>query len=60
MKIYLINKQDKWCPEKNNGDYFIEAYLGENKAEKRAKSLDKQDTNYIHYVNEMEIQDFPK
>jgi hypothetical protein len=60
MMIYLINKQDRYCPENNNGDYFVEAYLGKVKAEKRVKVLDKQDPMWAHYVCEMEILDYPK
>jgi hypothetical protein len=24
--VYLINKYDNWCPENNNGDYFVAAF----------------------------------
>lgn len=26
MKVYLINQFDRWCPENDNGDYFIVAF----------------------------------
>lgn len=52
MKVYLINKQDNWCPENNNGDYFIEAWSTEEKALNRLKELNKKDNQadwyYVH------------
>lgn len=60
MKVYLINKQDKYCPENNNGDYIVEIYLGKNKAERRAKTLDRLWPSNIHYVQVMEVKDFPQ
>lgn len=32
MKVYLINKYDRWCPENDNGDYFIAAFSTLEKA----------------------------
>lgn len=34
VKIYLINQFDRWCPENNNGDYFIAAFSTLELAEK--------------------------
>jgi hypothetical protein len=39
--VYLINQQDRWCPENNNGDCFIEAWSNEAAAEARAAKLNK-------------------
>jgi len=58
MKIYLINQQDKWCPENNNGDYFIPGcYLKETNAETKCNELDIENPNYYHCVHEFEVLD---
>lgn len=56
-KIYLINKQDRYCPENNNGDYIVAAYSNEERAEQEAIRLDKEDPSAIHFVHEMRIED---
>ena len=43
MKIYLINKYERYCPENNNGDYFIAAFSTEEKAWKYVDRHDKKD-----------------
>lgn len=53
--VYLINKQDKFAPENNNGDWIVEAYLDEDFAVERANELDDFDGMYSHYVIEMKI-----
>lgn len=56
-KIYIINCQDAWCPENNNGDYIVEAWASELEAEERCKVLDKQSKGlYFHYPMEYELQ----
>lgn len=55
--IYLINKQDKYCPENNNGDYIVAAFSNKEKAQKEAFRLDRKDPSSIHYINEMKIED---
>jgi hypothetical protein len=54
-KIYLINKQDRYCPENNNGDYFIEAWSTEKLAYKRASELDKEDGSSLYLVHEFYV-----
>ena len=50
--VYLINQQDRWCPENNNGDYFIEAYSTEEAADARCAELNKKEDIWIYYVRE--------
>lgn len=53
--VYLINKQNKYCPENNNGDYIVEAYSTKELADKRCKVLDKEDKNNEHFVMEFAL-----
>lgn len=54
-KVFLINKQDKYCPENNNGDYIIEAWSTFEDAEKACKTLDEIDPCWSHYICEMDL-----
>ena len=53
--IYLINRQDKYCPENNNGDYIVEAWLTRFEAEQAAKDLDEIEPSWYHIVQEIEV-----
>jgi hypothetical protein len=41
MKVYLIDKYDRWCPENNDGDYFIAAFSTKELAQKYVDKHDK-------------------
>lgn len=41
MKVYLINKQDRYCPENNNGDYIVAAFLDIDLAKEYCEKQDK-------------------
>lgn len=56
-KVFLINRQDKYCPENNNGDYIIEAWLNEEDAKVACDELDQRNPLWSHYINEMELGD---
>lgn len=36
-KVYLIDKYDRWCPENNDGDYFVAAFSTEELANNYVK-----------------------
>lgn len=50
---YLIDKQDRWCSENNNGSYIIEVWSDKTQAIKRAKELDLKDDSCEHLVMEL-------
>lgn len=63
MKIYLINQYDSYCPENNNGDYFISAWSTREMAEAEIKRLriqrDKSHpSGYLWRSNEWVVCEF--
>lgn len=57
MQVYLIDRQDRWCPENNNGQYIIEVWGDGEKAADRANYLDKTETLWYHNVIAYELED---
>ncbi len=53
--VYLINKQDAYCPENNNGDYIIAAFLNREEAIEYVGTAEEDDSSYSFLINEMEI-----
>lgn len=53
--VYLINQQERYCPENNNGDYFIEAYSDETIANSRCAELNKKEDMWVYYVREFAL-----
>lgn len=50
QEIYLISKQDKYCPENNNGDYIIECWDNYLDAKTRCEQLDYEYPTDIHIM----------
>lgn len=45
MTVYLISKFDRWCPENDNGDYFIAAFSTKELAIAYKEKYDPKDKN---------------
>ena len=58
-KVYLINEYDRYCPENNNGDYFIAAFSTRELAEAFVKKYDGDKTEPEGlYIREFNVDEY--
>lgn len=55
--IYLINKQDRWCPENNNGDYIVAIFANEQNAKEYSQYWNNTDIAYDYFIDSKEFFD---